>query len=122
MDRDRLLWILLAIIGVGAVVLMFNNDSGQSFGIENNDFASFIYLGAFGLVIGAALFRRSLPTGQMFRLGAVWVCVILALMVVYQVLATYGLLPENFAPRLVPNSGAGITASLMDGVHAILHL
>ena len=109
MDRDRLLWILLAIIGVGAVVLMFNDDSGQSFGIENNDFASFIYLGAFGLVIGAALFRRSLPTGQMFRLGAVWVCVILALMVVYQVLATYGLLPENFAPRLVPEfQGQGL--------------
>ena len=122
MDRDRVLWILLAVIGIGAAILMFNNDAGQSFGIENNDFASLIYLGAFGLVIGAGLFRRSLPHGQMFRLGALWLCVILALMVIYQVLATYGLLPENFAPRFVPDSGTGVTASLMNGIHGVLQL
>lgn len=126
MDRDRMLWIVLGVIAVGCAILMYNNDAGASLGIENNQFASLVYLGTFGLVIGSFVLGRGLPTGHIVRQAGAWLCIILALMVAYELLATYNMLPENFAPRVVPrpdpDSGTGVSASLMDGVDRVLHL
>ena len=123
MNRDTLFWVLIGVLGVAVVLLMLNNDAGQTFGVENYQFASLVFLGSIGLVFAVRLFGRGAPVGPLLRVAAIWLCLILALMVVYQVLARYDMLPENFRPRSIPvDSGAGISASLMNSVDSSLHL
>ncbi|RVA19920.1 TIGR02281 family clan AA aspartic protease, partial [Mesorhizobium sp. M7D.F.Ca.US.004.03.1.1] len=60
---SRLFWILMAAIGVGAVLLMLNDSAGSTLGVENYDFSRLIWLGAFGALIGACLLRSGRPLG-----------------------------------------------------------
>jgi len=120
---ERSLYIVIGILAAACLILVFNDSAGQSFGIENNTFASLAYLGVLGGVIGATVLRRGLPTGNLIRSAGIWLALFLAMMVVYQLLAQADMLPANFRPRIVvPDSGTGVTASLVDGVDRVLHL
>jgi aspartyl protease family protein len=52
---NRLFWILMAVIGVGAALLMFNDSAGSTMGVENYDFGRLIWLGAFAALIGSVM-------------------------------------------------------------------
>ncbi|WP_245498745.1 hypothetical protein [Mesorhizobium sp. M2A.F.Ca.ET.029.05.1.1] len=54
---NRLFWIVMAVIGVGLVLLMLNNSAGHTFGMNNNDFGRLIWVGVLVMVIGASLLR-----------------------------------------------------------------
>ncbi|UVK37024.1 TIGR02281 family clan AA aspartic protease [Mesorhizobium sp. AR10] len=101
---NRLFWILMVVIGVGLVLLMFNNSAGSTFGIENNDFSQLIWLGAFGVLIGAGLIRSGRPLGAMARSLGAWGVIVLVLIAGYQ----YRYELQDFASRvtagLVPGS------------------
>ncbi|RUZ44475.1 TIGR02281 family clan AA aspartic protease, partial [Mesorhizobium sp. M7A.F.Ca.US.007.01.1.1] len=81
---SRLFWILMAAIGVGAVLLMLNDSAGSTLGVENNDFSRLIWLGAFGALIGAGLLRSGRPLGAMARNLGAWAAIALALIASYQ--------------------------------------
>lgn len=123
MDYDRLLYIILGVLAVAGLILIVNNDAGQSFGMDNSKFVSLVMLGSIGVAIGMNLMTRGGFTGNGLRIAAVWVCLFLALMVAYQLLAQYDMLPENFRqPNVAPQSGTGVSASLMDRIDGRLHL
>ena len=52
---DRLFWIVIAVLGGGLLLLLFNHSSGETLGLDNDRFGSLVYLGALALVIGAGV-------------------------------------------------------------------
>jgi hypothetical protein len=110
MRSDRLLWVILAVLGIGALLLMLNDSTGRTLGLDNNDFAQLIYLGAIALVVGLAVVSRARPAGNMLPQIALWLAIVLGLVVGYKLYQGEPLLPGN-RPLPIP-SGAGITASL----------
>ncbi|TPL52970.1 TIGR02281 family clan AA aspartic protease [Mesorhizobium sp. B2-4-2] len=116
---NRLFWILMLVIGVGAVLLMFNDSAGNTLGVENDDFGRLIWLGAFGALIGAGLLRSGRPLGAMARNLGAWAAITLALIAGYQ----YRYELQDFASRvtagLVP--GSPLALGIEDG-HATVTL
>ncbi|MCA0003508.1 MULTISPECIES: TIGR02281 family clan AA aspartic protease [unclassified Mesorhizobium] len=116
---NRLFWILMLVIGVGAVLLMFNDSAGNTLGVENDDFGRLIWLGAFGALIGAGLLRSGRPLGAMARNLGAWAAIALALIAGYQ----YRYELQDFANRvtagLVP--GSPLALGIEDG-HATVTL
>ncbi|MEK1851591.1 MAG: TIGR02281 family clan AA aspartic protease [Phyllobacterium sp.] len=80
----RLLWIIIALIGATLLLLIANNDSGSTLGIQNDDFARFAYMSIWGVVLGSALLGSGIPLGHFLRSMAVWIIIILALVAGYQ--------------------------------------
>ena len=50
---NRLLWIALAVLGGGLILLIINDSSGETFGLANEDFGRLLYLGVLGAIIAA---------------------------------------------------------------------
>lgn len=109
MNADRLFWVVMGILAIGALILMFNDLGGQSFGIDNYDFASFVQLGALAAVFGSAVLARGAPPGHMLRQAAVWLVIFLAIMIAYQFADQYGWLPGQPGPSAIDSEG-GISA------------
>jgi len=70
---------VLALIGAALAVLIFNHETGFSFGLPNDDLASLIYLGLIGAVVGAGVVGAHRNIGEMVRNLLIWVVMILGL-------------------------------------------
>ena len=70
---------ILALIGAALAVLIFNHETGFSFGLPNDDLASLIYLGLIGAVVGAGVVGEHRNIGEMVRNLLIWVVMILGL-------------------------------------------
>lgn len=81
---SRGLWIILGLIGLGAVLLMLNHESGSTLGFLNEDFANLIWLGLLAAVIGAGLLRSGRRFGDMARSLGLWALIVIALIAGYQ--------------------------------------
>lgn len=81
---SRTLWIILAVIGFAAILLMINHDSGTTLDLLNDDFAGLIWLGVLAAVIGAGLLRSGHRFGEMARSFGLWALIVLALVAGYQ--------------------------------------
>src|SRR3954454_21827890 len=82
--RSRLLWVLLLLLGIGALVLVLRHDHEQIGGLATGDFASLIYKIALLIFIGGAvlaLFRERIA--EAFQAAAFWVVIGLLLAVGY---------------------------------------
>jgi aspartyl protease family protein len=82
--RSRLLWVLLLLLGIGALVLVLRHDQGTIGGLETGDFASLVYKIALLIFIGGAvlaLFRERVA--EAFQAAAFWVVIGLLLAVGY---------------------------------------
>ena len=82
--RSRLLWVLLLLLGIGALVLVLRHDQGTIGGLETGDFASLVYKIALLIFIGGAvlaLFRERIA--EAFQAAAFWVVIGLLLAVGY---------------------------------------
>src|SRR4029077_3406686 len=82
--RGRLLWVLLLVIGIGALTLVLRHDQGTIAGFETGDFASLIYKIALLICIGAAVLcvvRERVA--EAFQAAIFWVVVGLLLAVGY---------------------------------------
>jgi aspartyl protease family protein len=109
--RDRLLWFLLAVIGVALILLVANNDAGSTFGIDNDTFGRGVYLALWGLVIAAAVIGSRHAVGNAMRHLAVWVLVILVLVAGYQ----YRYELQDVAYRVTAGLVPGSPLSSVDG-------
>lgn len=109
---DRMFWIILAVIIFAVVMLVFNDSSGQTVGLENDDFATIIWYGIFVAVLAALLLRRGIPTGNLLGYVALWLGIFVAFVALYYILERSDMLPENFRPRVLPpsDSGTGVPA------------
>jgi aspartyl protease family protein len=82
--RNRLLWFLLATIGVALILLVANNDAGTTFGIGNEKFGRGVYLALWGLVIAAGVVGSRRLMGNAARNLAIWIAVVLVLVAGFQ--------------------------------------
>lgn len=98
MTEDRVFWIVMGILGIGMLILIFNDSAGQIGGVDNYDVARFVQLGAMAAVFGAAILARGRPAGHTLRQMAVWLVIFLAIMIAYQFADQYGWLPDDRSP------------------------
>ena len=70
---------ILTLIGVALAVLIFNHETGFSFGLPSADLASLVYLGLIGAVVGAGVVGAHRNIGEMVRNLLIWVVMILGL-------------------------------------------
>lgn len=69
----------LLVLGLGLAVLLFNHDSGQSFGMDNEQFGSLVSLTAIGAMIGAGLLAGGSGLGRKLRHLSIWAAILLVL-------------------------------------------
>lgn len=115
---NRLTFVLL-ILGVGLVFLIINNDSGQTFGINNDQFANALYLMPIAALLSAGILagsRGSMPT--VLRQLAIWLVIILGLVSVY--LYRYDL--QRFGDRLLSGlmPGRAVVVTTQDGAQEVI--
>lgn len=82
--RNRILWILLLLLGIGLLLLLLRHDQGTIAGFETGDFASLVYKIALLIFIGGAvlaLFRERIA--EAFQAAVFWVVIGLLLAVGY---------------------------------------
>jgi aspartyl protease family protein len=124
--RDRLLWFILAIIGIALILLVANNDSGSTFGIGNDQFGRGIYLALWGLVIAAGVLGSRRSMGNAMRNLAVWAAAILVLIAGYQYRyelqdvgyrVTAGLIPGSPLSSVDGKGRAVVTLEKLDNGH-----
>ncbi len=108
---SRILWIVLAAIGIGLILLIVNDDAGTTLGLENENFARALYLGAWGTVLAAVLFARPYRFGEIARNVAIWLLIALLLMAGYQ----YRYELQDVASRLTAGLVPGSPLSITDG-------
>ncbi len=115
---NKLFWIVIALIGGGLIVLMVNDSSGESFGMQNDTFARALYLGILLLVIGAGVVGSRRSFGDMTRQIAMWLFIALGFVAGYQ----YRYELQDFASRvtagLIPGSPIEIASE--DGRAAVM--
>lgn len=101
---NRLLWLVLGIIGAALVLLILNDSAGSTLGIGNHDFSRVVKLGLWGLVVAAAALASGRRFSDMARGLGAWALIALALVAGYQ----YRYELQDFASRvtagLVPGS------------------
>ncbi len=120
MRSDRVLWFVLASLGITAVLLMMNDETGTTLGFDNDDFAQFVYLGAIATLVGSTVFSRARVSGNLLPQIAIWLAIIVGLVIGYKLYQGEPIFMEENRP-LPPSSRTGITASLMDGIDSRLH-
>jgi aspartyl protease family protein len=81
---NRILLVVLAMLGVGLVVLLVVDSSGTLSDAETSRFGSLVYLGALVTVIAAGILASRQRFGDLARTLAIWVAIVLALMAGYE--------------------------------------
>ncbi|TKT79157.1 TIGR02281 family clan AA aspartic protease [Aquamicrobium sp. LC103] len=108
---NRFLWVILAIIGIGLILLVANDESGSVFGFGTDQFGRMLYLGVFGAVIAAGILGSGMRFGHVARSLAVWLLIILALVTGYQ----YRYELQDIASRMTAGLVPGSPLSTIDG-------
>lgn len=79
----NLLWIILGAIGAACILLILNHDSGTVFGLENDQFASIIWFGAWGTILAVAILPRRGQWRNFARNCVLWLAIFLITMTGY---------------------------------------
>lgn len=108
---SRLYWVVIALMGGGLLLLLFNNADGETFGLANDQFGSLIYLGALALVVGAGVIGRRAQWGNGLRNFAAWLLIILVFVAGYQ----YRYELQDVASRVTAGLIPGSPMSSLDG-------
>jgi len=114
----RLLWIFLGIIGAGLIILILNHDQGSFLGMQNDRFASALFMGIWAVLIGAAVIPRAGGLGAAARNAAIWVAIILVLMAGY----VYRFDLQDFGSRLTAGliPGSPVSGQSSDGRNQVM--
>jgi len=115
--RNRLLLLILAIIGIAVALLAWNNNAGETFGIDNEQFGQSAYLAVWGLVIAAGLFGMRRRMGDVARHLVLWLAIIFVLVAGYQ----YRYELQDFANRVTAGFVPGSPISFVgrDGERSV---
>ncbi|MCF3639897.1 TIGR02281 family clan AA aspartic protease [Rhizobium sp. TRM95111] len=107
------LLVLLAILGLGLVMLVLNHDDGRTFGLANDDFGRLVMLSSLVALFGAGMLASRRRFGESLRQAAIWLVIILALVAVY----LYRTDLQSFASRMTAGliPGRAIVTTAADG-------
>ncbi|MBB6465002.1 aspartyl protease family protein [Aminobacter lissarensis] len=108
---SRLYWVVIAVLGGGLLLLLFNHSSGETLGLNNDSFGQLIYAGALLLVIGAGVLRRGTRLSDTVRGVALWVVIVLVFVAGYQ----YRYELQDVAGRVTAGLVPGSPMSALDG-------
>ncbi|TIX88871.1 TIGR02281 family clan AA aspartic protease [Rhizobium sp. P44RR-XXIV] len=112
--------IVLAILGIGLALLIFNNNTGTTFGMHNDDFARVIYLLPIALMMSAAVWASRHTVSQSIRNLLIWFVIIMALATAYIYRGDAELVGNRLFAGLVPGHAVVVTTS-EGGQEVILH-
>lgn len=115
---SRAVWIILAIIATGVILLIANHDAGVTFGLDNDKFASALYLGVLGLAVAAAVLFTPWRLNEAARNVAIWLMIAVALMAGYQYRYELQDIASRVTAGLVP--GSPLSVSDANGVAVML--
>ena len=103
----------LAILGIGLVLLILNHDSGETFGLANDDFGRLVSLTGIAALIGAGVLASRRQVGESLRQAGIWLLILLALTAGY--LYRYDL--QSFANRMTAGliPGRAVVTTAADG-------
>jgi len=113
----RLFWTLIAVMAVGLMLLVANHDSGSVFGIQNDTFASGLYMSLWACVIAVGLVGSRRHMSQVLRDLAYWLLLILILMTGYQYRFELQDVASRVSAGLVPGSPMSVSS---DGRMAVM--
>lgn len=105
------LTLLLAILAVGLALLIFNHESGQTFGINNDDFGRLVALGAIAALLSAGILRSRGRLGEGLRQIFIWFLIALALISVYVYRFELQSIGDRLLAGLMPGRAMVITDS-----------
>ncbi|WP_230173364.1 TIGR02281 family clan AA aspartic protease [Rhizobium sp. CECT 9324] len=112
--------VVLAILGLGLAVLIFNHDAGESFGIRNDDFGSLVATLPIILMLSAGIVASRRSFGQSIRQLAIWVLIALVLVTGYLYRNDFSAVGERLLAGLAP--GKAVTVTTADGsTEVVLH-
>jgi aspartyl protease family protein len=110
----------IGILVIGLVILVMNHDSGQSFGINNEDFGRMVVALPILLMISAGVLLGRRELGQSLRQMAIWVLIALALVTGYLYRGDLQSIGERVLAGLMP--GRAVTVTTADGSsEVVLH-
>ncbi|MGV1833662.1 TIGR02281 family clan AA aspartic protease [Rhizobium rhizogenes] len=112
--------VALAIIGIGLALLLFNNNSGMTFGLPNDDFARIVYLLPLSLMMAAGIWASRQTVSQSLRNLLVWLVIIMALATAYVYRRDAQEVGSRLFAGLVPGHAVVVTTS-EGGQEVILH-
>lgn len=110
----KVLGFILFVLGIGVALLMINNARGNTFGLDNDEFAHVLYLAPIAALMSAGILagRR----GQMsvvLRQIAAWLAIILALVAVYTYRFDLQTVGDRILSGLMP--GRAVVVTTQDG-------
>ena len=110
MRSGRLLWIILGLLAAAGLALVFNGD-GKIVGLDDNQFASLAYYGAWGLVLAStAMLMLRARLGEALRGAAIWFLAFVALIGLYTFLPDLNSLKNRLVAALVPGTLVAVGA------------
>jgi aspartyl protease family protein len=110
----------LAILALGLAILVINHDSGQSFGIANDDFGRMVVALPILLMISAGIVLGRGQLGRNLRHIAIWLLIALALVTGYLYRGDFRSIGERVLAGLMP--GRPVTVTTQDGTtEVVLH-
>ena len=117
--RGRGLWIVIAVIGAGLILLIVNDSSGQTLGLPNSSFASALFLGTWGAVLAVGILGSGMRIGDVARNLALWLFIILGFVSAYQYRYELQDVLSRITAGLVPGSPLSV-GSGEDGIMVVL--
>ena len=114
----RSLTLVLTILGVGLLVLVFNHDSGQSFGMNNEQFGRLVYLFPIAALLGAGILVSRRSWGENMRHLAIWILIALALVTAYLYRHDAAAIGDRLLAGLMPGRAFVTTGS--DGAQEVI--
>ena len=108
---NRLTFVLL-VLGIGLALLIFNHDSGKTFGINNDDFAQVIYLAPIAALLSVGILAGNRGNfSTVLRQLAIWLVIILGLVSAYLYRDDFQQFGNRLLAGLMPGRAAVVTNS-----------
>lgn len=115
---NRLTFVFL-LMGIGLALLIFNHESGQTFGINNDQFGEAVYLLPIAALLSVGILagnRGGLAT--VIRQLAIWLVIILGLVSAYLYRYDFQRFGETLLAGLIPGRAVVVTAQ--DGAQEVI--
>ena len=105
------LTVVFVILGIGLALLVFNHDSGETFGLNNDDFAHLVYLLPIAALLSAGVIAGRRNIGETVRHMLVWLLIILALATAYLYRQDFSQVANRLMAGLMPGHAVVMTTS-----------
>jgi aspartyl protease family protein len=115
----KALTLVFLCLGLGLALLIFNNGSGRTLGMDNDDFGRLVYLVPIAGLLAAGIVQgRRGPLGEVARQLAIWLVIILGLVAAYLYRDEARSFGARMTAGLLPGTAVVVTTS--DGGNEVI--